>query len=175
MERLFAPGVLGKVAATPVSRPKPVRPVAAKTPEFWTIPGLCWNARVTTSFGDLPIQALRLRDQVRTSNGAFAQVAFVDKIQLEDDFLKGYPDAQPVMIQAGAMGRGRPKQEIRLSPHQRVGLSESGISPDFRMARDLMGRPGVMRRPENGLTYYLFHCGTPVTVMIEGVWVSVAP
>jgi Hint domain len=175
MERLFAPSVSGNVTTTPAAVVKPARPPVAKAPEFWTIPGFCWNARVSTSFGELPIQALRVRDQVRTSNGAFAQVAWTDRIQLDEAFLKGYPDAQPVMIQAGALGRNRPREELRLSPHQRVGLSESGMSPDFRMARDLMGRPGVMRRPENGLSYFLFHCGTPVTVMIEGIWISVAP
>ncbi len=165
----------GKAASSPATPVRPQAETPVRATEFWTIPGFCWNARVATAFGDLPIQALRLRDPLRTASGAFAPVAFIDRIQLDEEFLQGYPDAQPVQIQADALGRNRPKQEIRLSPHQRIGMSESAMRPDFRMARDLSGRPGVMRRPETGLTYFVFHCGQPATVMVEGIWVSVAP
>jgi hypothetical protein len=170
-------GLTAALAAA-ASNDRVVPPSAAPSApgkDFWTLPGFCWNARVTTAFGDLPIQALRLRDPLRTAEGTFAQVAFVDCIRLDEDFLQGFPDAHPVLIQASALGRGRPREDLRLSPHQRIGMSESALRPDFRMARDLSGRPGVMRRPETCLSYYVFHCGRPATVMVGGIWVSVSP
>jgi Hint domain len=164
------------IAAQPPAGPRPRRPEPEKRETtFWTLPGFCWNARVTTSFGELPIQALRLRDPVRTSTGAFLPVEWIDKVQLDEGFLQGYPDAHPVLIQPGSVGRGRPASAMMVSPHQRIGMGETALAPDFRMARDLTGRPGVMRRAETNLTYYMFHCGRPVSVMMEGIWVSVAP
>jgi hypothetical protein len=159
---------------SPAQHPRRLEPEVRDT-TFWTLPGFCWNARVTTSFGDLPVQALRLRDPVRTSTGAFLPVEWIDKVQLDEDFLRGYPDAHPVLIQPGSVGRGRPASAMMVSPHQRIGISETAFAPDFRMARDLTGRPGVMRRAESSLTYYMFHCGRAATVIMEGVWVSVSP
>lgn len=143
--------------------------------EFWTIPGFGWNTRVTTSFGDLPVQALRVRDPVRTSRGNFVQVQWVDEIKLDEGFLDGFPDAHPVTITAGSLGKGLPKSDMTVSPHQRVAVGDNGFHSEFRMARDLLGRPGVLRNPQFPLRYYLFHCGEPTQVMIEGVWVTVAP
>jgi hypothetical protein len=143
--------------------------------EYWTLPGFCWNARVTTSFGDLPVQALRLRDPLRTSDGGFALVQWIDELKLEEGFLEGFPDAQPIMIGQGALGLDRPKTSIAVSPHQRLAVGDARFSPDLRMARDLLDRPGVMRRPEGMVRYFVFHCGKPVNVMVEGVCVHVAP
>lgn len=147
----------------------------ARSRDFWTLPGFCWNARITTSFGDLPIQALRVRDPVRTSSGGFVQIKWTDEIKLDDGFLDGFPDAHPITISAGALGNGLPKNDITLSPHQRVSLSDGAFRSEFRMARDLLGRPGIVRHPQVPLRYFMFHCGEPAQVMIEGVWVSVAP
>ena len=108
-------------------------------------------------------------------NGGFAQVEWVDEISLDEGFLAGFPDAQPITIAAGAFGPDRPRSALTLSPHQRVAVGDSRIGGDWRMARDLMQRPGVMRRPENIVRYFLFHCGAPATVMVEGLAVSVAP
>ena len=51
--------------------------------------------RVTTSFGDLPVQALRRRDPLRLQAGTLATVEWVDCINLDEEFLAGNPDAPP--------------------------------------------------------------------------------
>lgn len=85
------------------------RPGLSTRPDrIWTLPGFCGEARVTTSFGDLPIKALRRNDPLRLAQGSLATVEWVDHIHLEEDFLRFYPDAQPVLIEAGALGPGRP-------------------------------------------------------------------
>lgn len=143
--------------------------------EFWTLPGFCWDARVTTSFGDLPAQALRVRDPVRTASGGYLQVKWTDEIKLDEGFLAGFPDAHPVTITAGSLGAGLPRNDLTVSPHQRVAVGDGAFRTEFRMARDLTGRPGILRRPQLPLRYFLFHCGEPTQVMVEGVWVTVAP
>jgi hypothetical protein len=161
-------------AAVPKPAPAPAAPSAPKRGDFWTLPGFCGQARVTTSFGDLPLQALRLRDPLRTTSGNFAPVRHVDALKLDEEFLARFPDAQPILIRAGALGPGRPRSDILVSPHQRLGVGDTSFRPDFRMARDLLDRPGVIRRPEMLLTYYVFHCGEPQVVTIEGVPVPVS-
>jgi hypothetical protein len=148
---------------------------SARGAERWTLPGFCWNGRITTSFGDMPVQGLRLRDPVRTNDGAFAAVAWIDQIHLDEDFLNICPDAQPVLIRAGALGSNNPKVDVTVSAHQKVCVTPGSYSPEFRYARDLTDRPGILRKPELGLTYYLFHCGKPAAVMLEGLFVSVTP
>ncbi|MDW4548619.1 Hint domain-containing protein [Defluviimonas sp. D31] len=148
---------------------------APREPVLWTLPGFFGNARVATSFGDLPVQALRPRDPLRTLQGSLVNVAWVDRIHLDEDFLSANPDALPVLIPAGALGPGRPRTDLRVSPHQKINAGSGEFRPDFRLARDLTNRPGIMRSPATMLTYHLFHCGAPASVLVEGVGVSTSP
>jgi len=152
----------------------PAGPAASKS-GTWTLPGLCGEARVTTAFGELPVKALRRLDPVRTASGSFLPVRWVDAVHLDDDFLSGFPDAQPISVPAGALGRGRPQVDLLVSPHQKLSSSESSFRPEFRMARDFLSRPGILRRPRTSVSYYLFHLGEPASVMVEGVWIPVIP
>lgn len=166
------------------TKPAPAGPAIAigrrpgtspRTATPWALPGFCWNARVTTSFGEMPVQGLRLRDPVRLANGTCLPVAWIDRIHLDGEFLRFHPDAQPVLISAGALGMNRPRGDLLVSPQQRVALG-SGYGPQvFRLARDLTNRPGIMRQPQFDLTYFRFHCDAPAVAMVEGVPVPVEP
>ncbi len=158
------------MAAAPVGRGRRSSPRAIA----WTLPGFCGTARVGTSFGDLPVQALRLRDPLRTARGSLVTVHWCDRLRLDAGFLAANPDAQPILILANALGNGVPKADLMLSPHQRLNVSPPGLQPDFRLARDLTGRPGVLRRPDESVNYYLFHCDEPAVVLVEGVAVSIS-
>lgn len=141
----------------------------------WTLPGLCWNMRVSTSFGEMPVQGLRANDPLRTATGTYLRVAATDKMHLDEDFLTSCPDAAPIVIPAGCFGPGRPRNDLVVSPHQMVSTSPNPAAPEFRRARDLLGRPGVLRRPTYELTYYLFHCGAPAVIGVEGLLIPTAP
>jgi hypothetical protein len=162
------PGATGGAAAGRVG-------AVANLARHWSLPGLCWNASVMTSFGALPVQVLRQHDPLRLSEGQIARVAWVDKIQLDEGFLAAYPDAQPVMIRAGALGQGLPAQDILVSPEQKIAVRSMSYASELRSARDLLGRPGVMRQPQTMLTYYMFHCGQAAKVSVEGLSLHTAP
>ena len=142
---------------------------------LWTLPGFCANTKVGTSFGELPVHALRLRDPLRTVAGTNATVGWVDKVHLDEEFLRTHPDAQPIMIRAGSLGQNLPKEDLIVSPHQKINMSKVQFRQEFCLARDLEHVPGVMRKPEMMLTYFLFHCTVPVTVSVNGTWTSVVP
>lgn len=158
----------------PAAEPRPARPKRSE-PVVWTLPGVFEGMRVTTSFGDLPVQALRRRDPLRTQAGAIATVEWVDRIRLDEEFLAANSDALPVRIPAGAFGGGRPERDLLVSPHQYVNASPVPFSQDFRRARDLTGRPGITRQPVAMANYHLFHCGAPAAVTVEGLCLRVSP
>lgn len=161
----------GAMAAAPVGRGRRPLPQAIA----WTLPGFGETARVTTSFGDLPLQALRRRDPLRTVEGPIRTVKWCDRLRLDHGFLSANPDALPIVILANALGNGLPKTDLVVSPHQRIGIHPPGYRQEFRLARDLVSRPGILRRPVEQATYHLFHCEEPAVVLVEGVAVAVAP
>lgn len=148
---------------------------AARTDRHWSLPGLCWNTSVMTSFGALPVQVLRKHDPLRLTDGAVARIAWFDKLQLDDAFLTAYPDAQPVLIRAGALGAGQPAQDMMVSPEQKLTAHNANFSSELRLARDLIGRPGILRQPQTVLTYYMFHCDQPARISASGVSIYMAP
>ena len=164
-------GVAVRTQTDGLDRPRRVR----SAPVTWTLPGFCDGMRIGTSFGDLPIQALRKRDPLRTPAGSFAPVVWVDRLQLDDNFLTQNPDAYPVRIPANAFGEGRPERDLLVSPHQLVNVSRSPYAQEFRRARELEALPGVVRQPMETISYFLFHCGERTAVMAEGICVQVNP
>lgn len=158
-------------AAAAQRRPGP----SAEGEKAWTLPGLCWNASVMTSFGALPVQVLRLHDPLRMGDGTIARITWIDKVQLDEGFLAAFPDAQPVLIRAGALGPGLPAQDITVSPSQKITVRGPNYGTEMKMARDLLGRPGVLRQPQTLVTYYLFHCGKAAKVSAEGLSLLTTP
>ncbi|HHL20476.1 MAG TPA: hypothetical protein ENJ52_02995 [Aliiroseovarius sp.] len=147
-----------------------------KPPALWPLPGFHGKARVATIFGDLPVEALRRRDELKTRAGPYLRVEWVDKIHLDDGFLRSCPDANPVLITANALRRGLPARPMMLSPDQALFLPEPGMQTRARPARDLAkARHGISRWPVSGITYFVFHCGKPAEVSVEGIWCATAP
>lgn len=141
-------------------------------PVEWNLPGFTGQVRIGTAFGDLPIEALRVRDEIRTASGAFAPVRWIDKLHIDEDFVHRHPSAQPICIPANAFGIGRPMKDMTVSPCQQVCV-DAHVASRFQPAAKLRLMTRAHRLPPEGLTYYRFHCGSPTTVRAEGVWVRV--
>ena len=131
--------------------------------------------RVTTSFGEVPAQALRVRDMVRTRNGSFARIEWIDRIYLDTEYLAYHPEAQPIMIKKGALALNYPCADVMFAPFQRISARQTfvGTTPD--RVFDALNRPNVHRKSEQAITYTVFHCGAPTSVKCEGIWIDVAP
>lgn len=138
----------------------------------WSLAGFGVRARVGTTFGNLPIEALRVRDEVRSASGKTVRVQWIDKLHLDEDFLTKHPSADPVLIPANAFGCGRPMQDMLVSPQQ-VMSPDAHVATRFKTAHELCSQARAQRVKTTGLTYYRFHCGEPVVVRVEGVWVGI--
>lgn len=129
---------------------------------------------VNCSFGDVPAHVLRERDMVRSKTGGFVAIHTIDRVVLDEDFMRYHPRAHPVMIRAGALGVGLPKNDILLAPYQTLRMSPQSAASAVR-AVDLLGKPNVLRKPEAMISYTRFNCDRPVTVLVQGLWVDIAP
>lgn len=141
----------------------------------WTLPGFGPMTRISTSFGEVHAQALRVRDTIRTQQGALKPVVWLDRMRLDSAFLNAVPDSHAVLIRAGALGNGLPKADVTVSPEQLLGIGRHAHDQKFVKAKELVGRPGVLRKHEEMFTYTLFHCGESVTVRVEGIWAKINP
>lgn len=140
----------------------------------WNLPGFIGKARVTTAFGELPIEALRPRDDLRTFSGISASVQVVDKIHLDQDFLSQHACALPIRIPVNAFGQGRPAADLLVSPGQEV-CPDAHVASSFSLAKALSSRFTLDLSLSTGLTYYRFHCGAPTIIKVEGIWMRIQP
>ncbi|MEL7026392.1 MAG: Hint domain-containing protein [Pseudomonadota bacterium] len=156
--------------------PKPMRRTKDAVDRIWTLPGFGPLTRITTSLGDVPAQALRKGDLVRTRSGDFKRIAWLDRIVLDEEFLSLHPDAMPVHIRPNALGRGVPSHDVYLAPRQPIAPRANRLSGKYdEGAMDLIGRPGVFRKAEAMYTYTLFHVGEPAEVVVSKMVVDVEP
>ena len=131
--------------------------------------------RIRTSFGEFPAQALRERDMVRTRNGDFKEILWIDRIVLGEDFVRYHTDVLPIVLRAGSLAPNIPRKDIALAPFQAISRGQKFVGNPPRRAIDALRRPLVYRKPENMITYTVFHCGDPVSVECEGLWIDVIP
>ncbi|MEO9603539.1 MAG: Hint domain-containing protein [Roseobacter sp.] len=164
--------VMSKLGSTD-EPPKRLNPERKTKP--WCLPGFSGNARVTTSFGDLPIEALRLRDPVKTRSGRFLKVQWIDKVQLDEQFLSLHPEANPILIPDSSLGSMTPCNDVLVSPGQVLRMPRQTSDMKAMPAQSLVWRRNVERKPQRGFTYYLFHCGEPASISVEGLWFEVVP
>jgi len=139
----------------------------------WNQPGIHGKARILTSFGELPIEALRKRDMVKTARGDFLAVLHIEEFKLDRNFLEYHPDAQPISIRCGALGRALPKRDILISPEQKICLQADRFGDDPRKAIDLCGRAKIGRQSQNFVTYYQIALSCRAMVYVEGVLCAV--
>ena len=120
------------------------------------------------------LEALRVRDDLRTYSGASATVQEVDRIHLDQDFLRKQPSALPIRIPANAFGPGRPSQDMLLSPGQEI-CPDAHVATTFVKANELRSRFNPDLAQATGLTYFRIHCGTPAIVRVDGIWIRIKP
>lgn len=150
-------------------RPAPAAGDAGMT---WDVPGILDKTRVLTNFGRVPAQLVRVGDMLRTRRGNFLPVLRVGVYRLDRDFLARHPDAVPVILRKGSMGRGAPGQDVFLSPAQRVAARAGRVVEGFTPAGRLSRCRGGFDATLGSIAYYQFHLSDEAEIDCEGVWVS---
>ena len=161
----------------PAPQAAPAASLAAPAPgkRLWDFPGFGPLTRIETEFGAFPAQTLRVGDRVRTRQGPLMQIRWLDRVVLNEEFLHAHPEAQPIVVPANALGRGYPRQDIVVSPGQKL-YAEGGIAARRIVTADELRRGGkAKRKPESIVTYTFLTCATPVEVRVEGITAPLEP
>lgn len=138
------------------------------------IPGLGPLTPVETDFGQVPAQALRVRDRLRLRSGRYSPITWIDRLLLDEAFLDRNHEAQPVLVSPGKMGPGAPSMPILLAPGQPLSAGQ-GYGASFRTARHLLDAGMAHRRPERFLTYVTFGFDAEEEVCAAGLWLRMPP
>ncbi len=141
----------------------------------WSLPGFGPGARVATSFGNVTIEALHLRDPIKTQDGRLMRVEFIDTIRLDRRFLLTHPEAQPVEIRKNRLGPNVPNQTLLMSGAQKLSAQGRFDQVSGKVAADYIATGRAERRLHGLFTYHVFHCGEPCTVNINGMWIHIDP
>ena len=155
------------------ARPRPKTRRRTRQLIEWKVRGFGPKARVMTSFGQLPVEALRRNDPVKTSTGDFLKVAWVDSFGLDSDFLTLQPQAQPMLIPAATFGPNRPEKDVLISPAQTLHISPTLGTGAVKAASELTGWGRIARNTQNAFTYHVFGFEKDCTVCIEGLWCDI--
>jgi hypothetical protein len=80
------------------------------------------DALIATPDGPRPIDALNAEDLILTRD---EPVVWVGKTGLSSQDLRRRPDLRPIRIRAGALGGDKPGEDLLVSPHHRILLSNA--------------------------------------------------
>ena len=82
----------------------------------------CPGTLILAEAGEVPIEQLAIGDRVVTADGTLETIRWIGRRSYDSRFLAGRPDILPVRIAAGALGRGRPRRDLLVSPQHAMGL-----------------------------------------------------
>jgi hypothetical protein len=94
---------------------------------------LCFRAgtRIATVAGEVPVEALRIGDQVRTLHAGAQPVKWIGRRGYAAPFAN-HADILPIRIRAGAVGRGVPARDLYVSPGHGI-FSRGRLIPAARL------------------------------------------
>src|SRR5690606_6300515 len=80
----------------------------------------CRGTLIATRNGEVPVEKLRLGDEVLTLDHGYQPIRWLGSRKLSALALRARPALRPVEIRDGALGAGLPTRDLRLSPQHRV-------------------------------------------------------
>ena len=141
---------------------------------YATIACYAQGTLISTPRGDRPVEDLRQGDRVLTKDSATpCQIlwTFRDRQPLE----AFATDAKPVLIQAGSLGTGLPRQDLIVSPQHRILVGGGGQlqgpfqTEVFAPAKSLTALPGIRHmKSKKGITWCHFACARHEVVLANG-------
>lgn len=105
----------------------------------------------------------------------FAEITWIDRLELDAGFLRSVPSLKPVLLGAGELVGDAPHRNVVLSPEQLVWSPSSGDGGGFRRVAELTRHPDLYRHRGIAVTYISLLCDTPVVVEAEGLLIPLIP
>jgi hypothetical protein len=90
-----------------------------------TTPCFCAGTRIRTLKGDVPVEALRIGDEVLTAFSGPQRIQWIGRRSYDGRFIAGNMSALPVCLKAGAIADGIPARDLWVSPGHAI--CEGGV------------------------------------------------
>jgi hypothetical protein len=122
------------------------------------------GTRILTADGRLvPVEALRDGDAVEVHDGSAARIVWIGYRTLDIDKHPGPAAVQPVLIEAGALGRGLPWRDLAVSPDHALYL-DGHLIP----AKALTNGFSIRQVERRKITYYHIELPSHAVLFAEG-------
>ena len=123
---------------------------------------ICFAAgtAIATSDGPRAVEDLKPHDLVTTADHGLQPVRWIGQRHLGPDELRTNSHLLPVLIRAGAMGRGLPNADLTVSPQHRIWVSDwraqllFGEAEVLVPAKALIDGEGIIPAPVEEVTYH---------------------
>ncbi len=140
------------------------------------IPCFTPGTRLRVGGGERAVEDIAVGDLVATRDGGLRPVTWVGRKVLSLADLVVRPELRPVLIPAGALGRGRPARDMRVSPQHRILIEGSRAEmlfgePEVLVAAiHLCGRAGIRQELTRGIDYIHVMFETHEILSSDGIW-----
>ncbi|MFB9149462.1 Hint domain-containing protein [Roseovarius ramblicola] len=140
------------------------------------VPCFTPGTRIATPRGEVAVEDLRTGDRVITRDNGLQEIRWTGARVLGTADLIAAPHLRPVLIRAGALGRGLPERDMTVSPQHRLLLTSERAALYFgerevlAAARHLTGMEGIDEIRATGTTYIHFMCDRHEVVLSDGAW-----
>jgi hypothetical protein len=140
----------------------------------------CNGTLIDTPDGPRAVETLKVGDRVLTADGRAEPILWIGKQRLGAAELARKPKLRPIRIATGALGKGVPARDLRLSPQHRVLMRSPvvarklGLSPEALVAvKHMVGMAGISVEADGpGTTYFHLLCEQHEVVRAEGAEVE---
>ena len=140
------------------------------------IPCFTPGTLIATPKGERKVEDLEIGDRVITRDNGLQEIRWVGRRDLEGQELLQAKHLKPVLIRAGALGRGLPEQDLLVSPNHRVLINNEKSALYFEdrevlvAAKHLTDLEGVDAVDTDDVTYIHFMFDQHEVVLSNGSW-----
>ena len=131
---------------------------------------------IATPRGEVAVELLKEGDQVITRDNGLQTIRWAGARTMTTEELSEAGKLRPVLIRAGALGKGQPQRDMIVSPNHRVLVNSAQVELMFEeaevlvAAKHLVGLEGIERLGNDEVTYIHIMFDQHEVVLSDGAW-----
>ncbi|MGI3211604.1 Hint domain-containing protein [Roseovarius tibetensis] len=140
------------------------------------VPCFTPGTRIATPRGECAVEDLQVGDRIITRDNGLQEIRWIGQRALTGQELRKAPHLCPILIRAGALGRGLPLHDMLVSPQHRVLLNSDRAALYFddrevlAAAKHMTGMEGIGPAGVRATTYIHFMFDQHEVVLSNGAW-----
>lgn len=141
------------------------------TPNVFGLRAFCEETILDTHLGPLPARDVTTMHSLRSLDGSFVGIEWIQRLQLDATTLKNYPDLKPVLLEVGQFGPNLPRRNMLVSrSHSLCAGDATDKVCQFGSAQMWCKHPDIFRDRSFDFTYIVIACERTTFINAEGLW-----